>query len=64
MLFDVGIEQNTGDWECRGCNSQWDDQNSPKRDFPGGPVVKTPHRLAPQGAWVQSLVGELSSHKP
>ena len=30
-------------------------------DFPDGPVVKT---LALQGAWVQSLVRELRSHKP
>ena len=29
-------------------------------DFPGGPVVKIPV----QGAWVQSLVGELRSHMP
>ena len=32
------------------------------RDFPGGPVVKT--ALPTQRAWVQSLVGELRSHKP
>ena len=30
-------------------------------DFPAGPVVKT---LPLQGAWVQSLVRELRSHKP
>ena len=28
-------------------------------DFPGGPVVKTPHFL--RGVWVQSLIGELRS---
>ena len=33
------------------------------RDFPGGPVVKTP-ALPLQGVWVQSLVGELRSCMP
>ena len=31
------------------------------RDFPGSPVVKT--ALPTQRAWVQSLVGELRSHR-
>ena len=30
------------------------------KDFPGSPVVKTPHFL--QGAWVRSLIRELRSH--
>ena len=30
--------------------------------FPGGPVVE--NRLAMQGTWVRSLVGELESHMP
>ena len=33
------------------------------RDFPGGPVVKTPCSQC-WGSWVQSLVGELRSHMP
>ena len=32
-------------------------------DFPGGPVVRPPHFHCLR-AWVQSLVGELGSHKP
>ena len=32
------------------------------REFPDGPVVRTPHSHCP-GAWVQSLAGELRSHK-
>ena len=30
-------------------------ENAVVWDFPGGPVVKIPGRLPPQGAWVQSL---------
>ena len=33
-----------------------------KTDFPGGLVVKTLPSFA--GVWIQSLVGELSSHMP
>ena len=33
------------------------------RDFPGGPVVKTP-RFPLQGLQVRSLVGKIRSHKP
>ena len=33
-----------------------------KREFPDGPVVKTP-RFHCRGAWVPFLVGELRSHK-
>ena len=32
------------------------------KDFPDGPVVRT--SLPLQGAWVQSLVRELRSHRP
>ena len=32
------------------------------REFPGSPVVRTPE-LPLQGAWVQSLVGELRSEE-
>ena len=31
-----------------------------QRDFPGGPVAKTPH-FECRGVWVQFLVGELRS---
>ena len=34
-----------------------------RRDFPGGPVVKTRH-FQNRGAQVRSLVGGLGSHRP
>ena len=48
-----------GEWEASLAGDRWD-QKDPTGDFPGGPVVKTPHFHC-RGARVRSLVRELRS---
>ena len=41
---------------------KWPKKKKKKKDFPGGPMVRTPFPL--QGAQVQFLIGEPRSHMP
>ena len=59
LVLTLQGKQVVGEWEASLAGDRWD-QKDPTGDFPGGPVVKTPHFHC-RGARVRSLVRELRS---